>query len=217
MSYKSPPPDDDGSAFPSSTSSARPSPARVSMMSTGTTHSNNPPPPPPQPAYYASWESSEQSNDIRGDLATGWGQPRNHNNYRMNNNNDNDRMEDHDNNGQQQQQQPAWGWRLHGNAIQPVPQFYPLDPRSIRRIYLGTDEYDSNNMEGGVDDEDANNNNNHIAIEEISQRISTACQSLSIHGVWDNLCPSTTLSSMEQVEMEINLYLSEGDGAGECA
>jgi hypothetical protein len=189
------------------------------MMSTGT-HSNNPPPP-PQPAYYASWESSEatttmQSNDIRGDLATGWGQPRNRNN-RMNNNNDNDdSMEDHVNNGQQQQQ-PAWGWRLHGNAIQPVPQFYPLDPRSIRRIHLGTD-YDSNNMEGGVDDEDANNNNNHIAIEEISQRISTACQSLSIHGVWDNARPSTTLSSMEQVEMEINLYWSEEEedvGAGE--
>jgi len=54
-------------------------------------------------------------------------------------------------------------------------------------------------------------------IEEISNRISTACQCLSIHGVWDNLCPSTTLSSMEQVEMEINLYLSEEDGAGECA
>ena len=179
-------------------------------MSTGTAHSNNPPPLPPQPAYYASWESSEQSNDIRGDLATGWGQPRNHNNHRMNNNNDNDSMEDHVNNGQQQQQ-PAWGWRLHGNAIQPVPQFYPLDPRSIRRIHLGID--DSNNsssigmMDGGT-----------IAIEEISQRISTACQSLSIHGVWDNARPSTTLSSMEQVEMEINLYWSEEEedvGAGE--
>jgi hypothetical protein len=109
-----------------------------------------------------------------------------------------------------------WGWRLQFNAVRPVPQFYPLDPRSVRRINLSMDN-DSILMDGGddgmMDDADTAAS---ATIEEISNRISTACQCLSIHGVWDNLCPSTTLSSMEQVEMEINLYLSEGDGAGEC-
>ena len=91
-----------------------------------------------------------------------------------------------------------WGWRLENSAVLPVPAFYPLDSRSTRRINLVNDPK-------GV---------NHL-IEDISYKISTACQRLSIHGVWDNLCPSATLCSMELMEMEIKIYLGESDAAGE--
>lgn len=186
-------------------------------MSTRSTETSSLPPP-----YSANWE---QSNDIRSDLATGWGQQqqqeaenngmrsRGGSNNRLRNRitADGDSMDDGNDDDNQQ-----WGWRLQFNAVRPVPQFYPLDPRSVRRINLSMDN-DSILMDGGddgmMDDADTAAS---ATIEEISNRISTACQCLSIHGVWDNLCPSTTLSSMEQVEMEINLYLSEGDGAGEC-
>ncbi len=199
---------DNNGACPASSSSSRPSLARVSMSSATRSHaedSRN-----QQPAYYASWEqgtaTATQSDDIRGDLATGWGQQ---NQYHRRSNNNNNHHEDsmdfnNDETNNEQQQRQQWGWRLKFNAVRPVPQFYPLDPRSIRHIHLGTMDDDNNSMD------DTSN-----SIEEISNRISIACQCLSIHGVWDNLCPSTTLSSMEQVEMVINMYWSEEDGAGE--
>jgi hypothetical protein len=199
----------------SSSSSHLSSLARVSMSTTRSSHTEEGSRNQSQPAYYASWEQeTTQSNDIRGDLATGWGL-QNHNTTRSNNSTHNirnnhhhedsiDVNEDETNNNDQQRQQ--WGWRIKFNAVRPVPEFYPLDPRSIRRIHLGTtDDDNSSSME------DTTTN----SIEEISNRISTACQCLSIHGVWDNTCPSTTLSSMEQVEMVINLHWSEEDGAGE--
>jgi len=88
-----------------------------------------------------------------------------------------------------------WGWRLRSKAVHPVSPFYPMDPRSTRRIYLVID--DTN--EGG---EEKNKN----TVEEISHRISTACQSLSVHGIWNNKSSSANLNSMERVEMEINIY-----------
>ena len=62
-----------------------------------------------------------------------------------------------------------------------------------------------------MDEEDARQQQH--SIEEISMRISTACQSLSIQGLWDNASASATLCSMERVEMEVNMYL--GDATGE--
>jgi hypothetical protein len=148
-------------------------------------------------AFYA---SGEQSSDIRGDLATGWGVDSSNGGWdlgghrrsvaapnQINNNNNN--MEEDD----------QWGWRLQNSSVRSVPAFYPLDSRSTRRINL------VNDLKGV----------NHL-IEDISYRISTACQRLSIHGVWDNMCPSATLCSMELVEMEINIFFGEFDKAGEC-
>ena len=142
-------------------------------------------------AFYASWE---QSSDIRGDLATGWGVESSNGGWGLGgrdrsvaaaNQNiiDNDNMED-----------DQWGWRLQNSAVRHVPAFYPMDSRSTRRIDLVND----------------------LVTDDISCRISTACQRLSIHCVWDNMCPSAALCSMELVEMEVNIYFGEADGAGEC-
>mmetsp|Transcript_8129 Transcript_8129/g.12329 ORF Transcript_8129/g.12329 Transcript_8129/m.12329 type:complete len:594 (-) Transcript_8129:40-1821(-) len=85
-----------------------------------------------------------------------------------------------------------WGWTLHHQVLRPVPPFVPLDSLLTRRLFL-----DDNNMG---------------EIEEISQRISSACQHLSIHVNWDDMCPSATLVTMERVEMAINVYWGDADG-----
>eukprot|EP00984_Skeletonema_dohrnii_P001278 scaffold395_cov128-Skeletonema_dohrnii-CCMP3373.AAC.8 len=85
-----------------------------------------------------------------------------------------------------------WGWTLHHQVLRPVPPFVPLDSLLTRRLFL-----DDNNMG---------------EIEEISQRISSACQHLSIHVNWDDMCPSATLVTMEQVEMAINVYWGDANG-----
>ena len=147
-------------------------------------------------AFYASWE---QSSDIRGDLATGWGEDSRNGGWGLGGHSrsvaDPNQIISNNNNMDEDDQ---WGWRLQNSAVRPVPAFYPLDSRSTRRINLVNDLR-------GV---------NHL-IEDISYRISTACQRLSIHGVWDNLSPSATLCSMELVEIEIKIYLDESDAAGE--
>jgi len=84
-----------------------------------------------------------------------------------------------------------WGWTLHHQALRPVPPFVPLDSLLSRRLYL---------------------DDNIGEIEEISQRISSACQHLSIHVNWDDMCPSATLVTMEQVEMAINVYWGDASG-----
>mmetsp|Transcript_8128 Transcript_8128/g.12324 ORF Transcript_8128/g.12324 Transcript_8128/m.12324 type:complete len:596 (-) Transcript_8128:40-1827(-) len=84
-----------------------------------------------------------------------------------------------------------WGWTLHHQALRPVPPFVPLDSLLSRRLYL---------------------DDNMGEIEEISQRISSACQHLSIHVNWDDMCPSATLVTMERVEMAINVYWGDADG-----
>mmetsp|Transcript_3575 Transcript_3575/g.5374 ORF Transcript_3575/g.5374 Transcript_3575/m.5374 type:complete len:595 (-) Transcript_3575:38-1822(-) len=84
-----------------------------------------------------------------------------------------------------------WGWTLHHQALRPVPPFVPLDSLLSRRLYL---------------------DDNMGEIEEISQRISSACQHLSIHVNWDDMCPSATLVTMEQVEMAINVYWGDASG-----
>jgi len=84
-----------------------------------------------------------------------------------------------------------WGWTLHHQALRPVPPFVPLDSLLSRRLYL---------------------DDNIGEIEEISQRISSACQHLSIHVNWDDMCPSATLVTMERVEMAINVYWGDADG-----
>ncbi|KAL3822425.1 hypothetical protein ACHAXA_007432 [Cyclostephanos tholiformis] len=134
-------------------------------------------------AFYASWE---ESSDIRGDLATGWGIESSNGGWGYGGHNrsvatsnqniiDNENMED-----------DQWGWRLQNSAVRPVPAFYPMDSRSTRRIDLVND----------------------LVTDDISCRISAACQRLSIHGVWDNLCPTAALCSMELVEMEVNIYFA---------
>jgi hypothetical protein len=103
-----------------------------------------------------------------------------------------------------------WGWRLQNSAVHPVPAFYPMDSRCTRRIDLSEKIDPEYHLEGSNSSESTN-----ALIEDISYRISTACQRLSIHGVWDNLSPSATLCSMELMEMEIKIYLGESDAAGE--
>lgn len=106
-------------------------------------------------------------------------------------NNDNNDMDD------------EWGWRLQNKSVHPVPSFYPMDPRSTRKVYLES----THPNQGGM--EEKTSAQLPHSIEEVSLRISTACQSLSVHGLWDNHSPTATLSSMERVEMEINLYLGD--------
>jgi hypothetical protein len=85
-----------------------------------------------------------------------------------------------------------------------------MDSRCTRRIDLSEKIDPEYHLEGSNSSESTN-----ALIEDISYRISTACQRLSIHGVWDNLSPSATLCSMELMEMEIKIYLGESDAAGE--
>lgn len=184
-------------------------------------------------SYYSSWEQS----DIRSDLAAGWGEDISgaalavaasrseisHNNSTM----DEDNNDDNNNNNEDD-----WGWRLNKLAVQPVPSFYPMDARSTRRITLSNNSLlvDQAKTGGGEevgvvaslgggfmeeDDHDVTTLSSQCShtIEEISHRISTACQKLSIHGLWDNTCPSATLSSMERVEMEINFYLDNNSNS----
>ena len=148
-------------------------------------------------AFYANWEQS-QSSDIRADVASGWGgdigfDGRNNRPYGATSNSDN--MDVGNDNDDDQQQQ--WGWMLQESAVRPVPTFYPLDSRATRQV--------NRDRGGGVT----------LTTEDVSSRISAACQSLSIHGVWDNLSPTAMLCSMELVEMEVNIYLGGADAAGE--
>ena len=182
-------------------------------------------------SYYSSWEQS----DIRSDLAAGWGgedhselpmagsideRERNSFGSRLsaaasidNNENNNMDAEDTTNNNDNE-----WGWRLNKHVVQSVPSFYPMDARSTRRITLSTQEELNNNTKQPSSSPSAvklGEQNTQLlggepttqTIDEITNRISTACQLLSIHGIWDNMCPVATLCSMERVEMEINLYL----------
>jgi len=128
-------------------------------------------------AAAAAWEQS----DIRGDVDAGWGGgggvPAAAAGGAGNNNNDHHVNE--------------WGWKLHPQALRPVPPYVPLDPMLTRRLFL------DDKMKG---------------IEEITQRISSACQHLSIHVNWDDMCPSALLVTMERVEMAINVYWGAADG-----
>ncbi|KAL9182734.1 hypothetical protein ACHAXT_004013 [Thalassiosira profunda] len=150
----------------------------------------------------------EQSDDIRGDLASGWGEdlsgralrgsPTGRPVFRApaavgEDNDDNNDEED------------EWGWRLRDKAVQPLPEFYPVDPRSTRRVVLAAGE--------GKADDDAESRSVQRTVEEVSLRISAACQKLSVHGLWDNGTPTATLSSMERVEMEVNMYLGDDDSS----
>lgn len=130
----------------------------------------------------SSWEHS----DIRGDLAAGWGGSGGVPDAAVavdvaSGNNDHYHSE--------------WGWKLHQQALRPVPPFVPLDQKSTRRLFL--DDKGEDPME---------------EIAEISSRISSACQHLSIHANWDDMCPSATLVTMERVEMVICVYLGTADG-----
>jgi len=181
--------------------------------------------------YYSSWEQS----DIRSDLAAGWGgedhselpmagsideRERNSFGSRLSaaasiDNNDNNNMDAEDTNNNNDNE---WGWRLNKHVVQSVPSFYPMDARSTRRITLSTQEELNNSTKqpssspsavklGGENTQLLGGEPTTQTIDEITNRISTACQLLSIHGIWDNMCPVATLCSMERVEMEINLYL----------
>jgi hypothetical protein len=173
-----------------------PSPARTSASTQATEETISS----TNAAFYASWE---QSSDIRGDWTTGWGDGGGlglglHDLAVV------DARDSQYNGGDQ------WRWRLQNSAVHPVPAFYPMDSRSTRRIDLSRKINLEYQLEGANSSESTN-----VLIEDISYRISTACQRLSIHGVWDNLCPSATLCSMELMEMEINIYSGEADAAGE--
>jgi hypothetical protein len=132
----------------------------------------------------SSWEHS----DIRGDLAAGWGGsggvP--------------DAAVAVDvASGNNDHYHSEWGWKLQQQALRPVPPFVPLDQKSTRRLFL--DDKGEDPME---------------EIAEISSRISSACQHLSIHVNWDDMCPSATLVTMERVEMVICVYLGTDGNEG---
>lgn len=141
-------------------------------------------------AYYASWE---QSLDIRADVASGWGWG--DTGLGVSGGSDRSLLAapssiNGNSSNMDQDEHHQWGWKLQDNAVNSVPAFYPMDSLSTRRIVLGGE---------------------FSTTEDISSRISTACQSLSIHGVWANVSPTATLCSMELVEMEVNIYLGEAD------
>mmetsp|Transcript_39091 Transcript_39091/g.84298 ORF Transcript_39091/g.84298 Transcript_39091/m.84298 type:complete len:723 (+) Transcript_39091:638-2806(+) len=190
--------------------SPRPSLARTSISTQATprtlsSHSQS---------YGVGWE--HQSNDIRNDLASGWGGDGDvgiggvgRNSGRVGNGSvaaaSRSNSNDHDNT-----MDDDWGWRLHSKAVRPIPPFYPVDARSIRRVYLTNDNNNKQQQgEGGEDEMKMDEDTASNTIKEVSRKISSACQSLSIYGVWNNNSPSAKLSSMERVEMEINIYLGD--------
>lgn len=151
------------------------------------------------------WEES----DIRRDLASGWG---------------------NSSVGGSVAAAPAplaeapqndWGWKLHTHAVRPLPPFYPLDPRSTRRLLLAHDLSrpppqqggESITGERGVAAQSPTQRETDLhSVEAISSRISNACQHLSIQAEWDNGIPCATLLTMEMVEMVISMYLGGDDG-----
>eukprot|EP00579_Thalassiosira_antarctica_P029395 CAMPEP_0202032848 /NCGR_PEP_ID=MMETSP0905-20130828/65741_1 /ASSEMBLY_ACC=CAM_ASM_000554 /TAXON_ID=420261 /ORGANISM="Thalassiosira antarctica, Strain CCMP982" /LENGTH=291 /DNA_ID=CAMNT_0048596721 /DNA_START=429 /DNA_END=1300 /DNA_ORIENTATION=- len=187
------------------------------------------------PPTYGGWE---QSTDIRGDLALGWGGVHVSRGDEATGNKASDNNDDNNNNADDD-----WGWKLHNKAVHPVPAFYPMDPRSTRRVNLASQdeggeessigEISPQNIHGlselhnkavhpvpafypmdprstrRVNLASQDEGGEESSIGEISHRISTACQSLSIHGIWNNTSPSATLCSMERVEMEITIYLGD--------
>ncbi|KAL7494123.1 hypothetical protein ACHAWT_005707 [Skeletonema menzelii] len=124
-----------------------------------------------------------EHSDIRGDVDAGWGGSGAVPPAAAAAAAGNNNNDHHDN---------EWGWKLHHRVLRPIPPFVPLDSLLTRRLFL-----DDDNME---------------EIEEISQRISSACQHLSIHVNWDDMCPSATLVTMERVEMAISVYWGDTDG-----
>ena len=144
-----------------------------------------------------------QESDIRRDMASGWGSG---------------------NIGGSVAAAPAppaeapqndWGWKLHTHAVRPLPPFYPLDPRSTRRLLLAHDLSKPPPQQGGdslagervvAAQSPTQRDNDLHSIEAISKRISNACQHLSIQAEWDNGVPCATLLTMEMVEMVISMY-----------
>eukprot|EP00986_Skeletonema_menzelii_P014295 scaffold9284_cov145-Skeletonema_menzelii.AAC.7 len=124
-----------------------------------------------------------EHSDIRGDVDAGWGGSGAVPPAAAAAAAGNNNNDHHDN---------EWGWKLHHQVLRPIPPFVPLDSLLTRRLFL-----DDDNVE---------------EIEEISQRISSACQHLSIHVNWDDMCPSATLVTMERVEMAISVYWGDTDG-----
>eukprot|EP00985_Skeletonema_marinoi_P021465 scaffold13175_cov120-Skeletonema_marinoi.AAC.1 len=109
--------------------------------------------------------SAWEQSDIRGDLDAGWGGGGGVHAAAA-------AAAGNNNNNRHDSE---WGWTLHHQVLRPVPPFLPLDSLLTRHLFL----------DGG----------NMGEIEEISQRISSACQHLSIH-----------------VEMAINVYWGDANG-----
>ena len=128
--------------------------------------------------------SSWEHSDIRGDLAAGWG----------GGGGVAEAAVAATAPGNNDHYHSEWGWKLHQQVLRPVPPFVPLDQRSTRRLFL-----------------DDNGEDPMVEIAEISSRISSACQHLSIHANWDDMCPTATLVTMERVEMAICVYLGTAD------
>lgn len=207
-----PGPSYDGSPRRALGASPRPSLARTSISTQATERTTS------ASISHAGWEST----DIRGDLALGWGDTvargggangRAASAQGSARDAAGDSGHDHD-----VARGEDWGWKLHDQAVRPVPPFYPMDPRSTRRIRLARSDARppprAEGEEGGEAGKEEEMKTSEGAImerispiHEISHRISKACQSLSVYGIWDNMCPSATLSSMERVEMEITIYL----------
>lgn len=159
----------------------RPSLARTSMSASTAESPRN-------------WEES----DIRGDVAAGWGS-------------NNNGGESGASAAPPAEIQNDWGWKLNTQAVRPLPPFYPLDPRSTRKLLLANDLAKPPLQELSAQSPSQIRKDLH-SIEAISNRISNACQHLSIQVDWDNGIPCATLLTMEMVEMVISMYLGGDEG-----
>lgn len=139
------------------------------------------------------WEES----DIRGDLALGWG----------------------NNNGSGTGEASAalseppvndWGWKLNAQAVRPLPPFYPLDPRSTRKLLLAKSQQEREMLD--VPSALTPIGPDLHSIEVIANRISNVCRHLSIQAEWDDAVPCATLLTMEMGEMVISMYLGGDEG-----
>lgn len=159
----------------------RPSLARTSMSASTAESPRN-------------WEES----DIRGDVAAGWGS-------------NNNGGESGASAAPPAEIQNDWGWKLNTQAVRPLPPFYPLDPRSTRKLLVANDLAKPPLQELSARSPSQIRKDLH-SIEAISNRISNACQHLSIQVDWDNGIPCATLLTMEMVEMVISMYLGGDEG-----
>ena len=138
---------------------------------------------------------NREESDIRGDLAAGWGHVGGNVAPAT------------------QVQLPVheWGWKLNSQAVRPLPPFYPLDSRSTRKLLLASDLKTPSHQQE-TDLKSPPLGKEFHSIEAISNRISNACQRLSIQVDWDNESPCATLLTMEMVEMVISIYLGGDEG-----
>ena len=146
--------------------------------------------------------SMSLTDDIRSDVAAGWEESdmRSASDGAMNLS-DTDESDDGE---EALVDQGEYAWRLDGRSVAPVPAHYPLDARGTRRLALGPSLSD-NKADGS-----AAESGEGVTVDLVSRRISSACQTMSVFGRFDDGAPSAGLVTMELVEMDVTLYYEDG-------